>query len=306
MFNPDHLRTLQAVVEEGTVLAAADRLQLTPSAVSQQLGRLQKQVGQPVMVRQGRGLEPTDAATVLVRLAKQIADLDEAARAELEHLQEHVAGPLVLAAFQTALLGLVVPALPAVQERHPHAQLGVRELSPEQSIEAVQQGWVDIAVIHDWTDRHLPIPASLRAHELGLDPVDLIARSSEELTVGPEGVDLDGLDGHVWIDDSPGVYSDWLRSALEERRLSYRFGARVEASAPRLALVEQGFGLCLLPRLGRAPLSDGLVALPLVEAPTRRVLAIHRAASTRRPGVAAALASLREVWRSMPKVQERG
>ena len=71
MFNPEHLRTLQAVVEEGTVLAAADRLRVTPSAVSQQLARLQQQVGQPVMVRQGRGLVPTDAAAVLVRPRKR-------------------------------------------------------------------------------------------------------------------------------------------------------------------------------------------------------------------------------------------
>ena len=72
MFTPEHLVSLKAVVEEGTVLAAADRLGLTPSAVSQQLARLQREVGQPVLVRQGRGLRPTDAAAVLVGMAEEI------------------------------------------------------------------------------------------------------------------------------------------------------------------------------------------------------------------------------------------
>jgi len=77
MFNPEHLTTLQADVEEGTVLAAADRLGITASAVSQQLSRLQRDTGQTVMARRGRTLEPTDAAAVLVRMAQQMHDLDE-------------------------------------------------------------------------------------------------------------------------------------------------------------------------------------------------------------------------------------
>ncbi|MFK5634539.1 MULTISPECIES: LysR family transcriptional regulator [unclassified Ornithinimicrobium] len=309
MFNPEHLRTLQAVVEEGTVLAAADRLHLTPSAVSQQLGRLQQQVGQPVMVRQGRGLVPTDAAAVLVRVAEQMVELDERARAELETLQEEVSGPLVLAAFPTALLGLVAPAVTVLQERHPHLVLTVRELSPEAALHALRRGEVDVAVVHDWTDRQVSIRAGLQAHLLGLDPVDLIAPATSDLQAGPDGVDLDDLGGHVWIDDSPGVYSDWLRGALSTRRLPHRIGATVEASAPRLSLVTQGFGLCLLPRLGRDALPAGLVALPLVEAPTRRIHAVHREASARRPAVEAALEAMRTVWREraeLPDVPEEG
>jgi DNA-binding transcriptional LysR family regulator len=304
MFNPEHLRTLQAVVEEGTVLAAADRLRVTPSAVSQQLARLQQQVGQPVMVRQGRGLVPTDAAAVLVRLAQQMVELDERARAELETLREAVSGALVLAAFPTALLGLVAPSVTLLQTRHPHLQLTVRELSPEAALHALRRGEVDLAVVHDWTDRQVSIRTGLQAHLLGLDPVDLIAPATADLRPGPDGVDLDDLGGHVWIDDSPGVYSDWLRGALASRRLAHRVGATVEASAPRLALVSQGFGLCLLPRLGRDALPDGLVSLPLVEAPTRRIHAVHRDASTRRPAVEAALAVMRTVWRERDELPD--
>lgn len=298
MFNPEHLITLRAVVEEGTVLAAADRLRLTPSAVSQQLARLQRQVGQPVMVRQGRGLVPTDAADVLVRLAERVVDLDERARAELESLREEVSGPLVVAAFATALRGLVSPAVTLLTDRHPHLEITLREHSPEESMPALLRGEVDLVVVHDWTDRQASPRTGLQAHLLGLDPVDLVTLRDEDLTTGPDGVDLDDLGGRVWIDDTPGVYSDWLLAALAQRALPHRIGATVDSTAARVTLVAQGFGICLLPRLGRDVLPEEVVATPLVEAPTRRIHAVHRDASTRRPAVEAAVDALGEVWRA--------
>ncbi|SOC55390.1 LysR family transcriptional regulator [Ornithinimicrobium cerasi] len=297
MFSPEQLMTLQAVVEEGTVQAAADRLRVTPSAVSQQLGRLHRAVGHPVMVRRGRRLVPADAAAVLVDAARELQGLDERTRARLEALREEVSGPLVLAGFPTALLGLVVPAVGLLAARHPDLELTVHEMSPEASMHALRRGGVDIAVVHDWTDREVVVGGGVQAHLLGLDPVDLIAPGSSRLRAGPDGVDLDDLRDQVWVDDSPGVYSDWLRGALTARGLEHRIGATVESSAPRLALVSQGFGLCLLPRLGRESLPEGLVGLPLAEAPTRRIHAVHREDSARRPAVAVALSAMREVWR---------
>lgn len=304
MFNPEHLITLQAVVEEGTVLAAADRLHLTPSAVSQQLSRLQREVGQPVMVRQGRTLAPTDAASVLVRLAQRMRDLDEATRADLERLMEQVGGSLVLAGFPTAVRGLLSPSLVLLQERHPRLDLVLRELTPEQSVRAVRRGDVDLAVVHDWTDQHVHVSGGVQTVAIGLDPVDLIAHRDHPLEVGPDGVDLDTLDGRVWIDDPPGVFSNWLLQALAERRLEYRVGATLDTFSSKVALVAQGFGIALLPRLGRDELPPEVLAVPLVEAPTRRVFAVHREASRRRPAVVAATEAMLEVWRGRAELPD--
>jgi len=296
MFNPEHLATLQAVVEEGTVLAAADRLGITASAVSQQLSRLQRDTGQPVMARRGRSLEPTDATAVLVRTAQQMRDLDESARAELERLRQDVGGTLVVSGFPTALYGLLAPLAARLQQRHPELELTVRELSPEESVPAVRRGEVDLAVVHDWTDRHVPLRNGVQVWPVGLDPVDLVVPRDHHLRVRARGVDLEDLDGQVWIDDSPGVFSDWLLSALEARNVGYRVGATVDTATGKVALTACGFGLCLLPRLGREGLPPDVVALPLAEAPTRRVLAVHRDSSHDRPAVQAALSIIREVW----------
>ena len=56
------LATFEALIEEGSVAAAADRLAVTPSAVSHALGRLRTQIGDPLMVRVGGKMQPTPQA----------------------------------------------------------------------------------------------------------------------------------------------------------------------------------------------------------------------------------------------------
>lgn len=296
MFNPEHLATLQAVVEEGTVLAAADRLGYTPSAVSQQLARLQREVHQPIMTRRGRANAPTKAAYVLVRLAQQMQQLEESARAELEGLQRKVTGSLVLSGFPSAMRGLLVPVAAACAKAYPEVQLTLREMSPEESVAAVRRGDVDLAVVHDWTDKHVPMRDGVKVWPVGLDAVDVVASSALEVPIGPDGVDPVDLHDQVWIDDTPGVFSDWLLDALDSRNIPYRIGATVEDINGRVMLVAEGFGVSLLPRLGRGTLPPGVVTLPVVGAPTRRIFAVHRDSSERRPAIHAALGLIRSVW----------
>ncbi|KAD3456052.1 ArgP/LysG family DNA-binding transcriptional regulator [Arthrobacter yangruifuii] len=77
--NFEHLRALSAVVDEGTFEAAADRLHISPSAVSQRIKALERSVGQ-VVVRRAVPCTPTDAGTILLRMARQVELLEGEAR----------------------------------------------------------------------------------------------------------------------------------------------------------------------------------------------------------------------------------
>src|SRR3954447_25655150 len=72
------LASLRAVDAHGSVVAAADALGFTPSAVSQQVKRLEKQTGVPLLERVGRGVMLTDHARHLVDAGgRLLADLEE-------------------------------------------------------------------------------------------------------------------------------------------------------------------------------------------------------------------------------------
>jgi LysR family transcriptional regulator, chromosome initiation inhibitor len=78
----DQVRTLLAVVDEGSFDAAAQALRLTPSAVSQRIKALERRVGR-VLVLRTKPVGPTGSGEVLVRLARQLVRLEDDAAAEL-------------------------------------------------------------------------------------------------------------------------------------------------------------------------------------------------------------------------------
>ncbi len=81
-FGPDQLAALLAVVDEGTFEAAARRLAVTPSAVSQRIRALESQIGQVLVVR-ASPCRPTDTGTILLRLARQQQWLESEAIGQL-------------------------------------------------------------------------------------------------------------------------------------------------------------------------------------------------------------------------------
>ncbi|MFF9173084.1 LysR family transcriptional regulator ArgP [Streptomyces sp. NPDC014793] len=78
----EQVRTLLAVVDEGTFDAAAAALRLTPSAVSQRVKALEQRTGR-VLLQRTKPVRPTDSGAVLVRFARQLARLERDARGEL-------------------------------------------------------------------------------------------------------------------------------------------------------------------------------------------------------------------------------
>jgi len=92
MLNLERLRTLDALARHGSVSAAADALHVTTSAVSQQLGKLEREVGQQLLAKNGRGVRLTDAGRLLSEHAARILSQVELAQADLEAHRGQVAG----------------------------------------------------------------------------------------------------------------------------------------------------------------------------------------------------------------------
>src|ERR1700754_3283357 len=120
MIDVGRLRALDAVASHGTVFAASGPLHCTPSAVSQQLAKLERETGTTLVEKDGRRLRLTEAGRVLaLHAAKVLAALDEAESAVAAQ-RDTVAGRLTVAAFATACRGLLPHALHRLAADHPH------------------------------------------------------------------------------------------------------------------------------------------------------------------------------------------
>jgi LysR family transcriptional regulator (chromosome initiation inhibitor) len=117
-FDREQLETLAAVVAAGTFDAAAARLSVTPSAVSQRIKALEQQLGRVLVVR-SKPVTATESGTALLRLAQQLAVLEQEAASELGigDASESVSIPLAVNADSMATW--LLPALAEVARAHP-------------------------------------------------------------------------------------------------------------------------------------------------------------------------------------------
>lgn len=151
MHNPldsDLMRSFLAVADTGSVTHAAARLFRTQSAVSLQIKRLEQHLGQPLFLRQARGVELTPRGEQLLPYARRVVEtLDEAAIALRE---KPLVGP-VRVGIPDEYSGTVLPrALAAFDERHEGLQVSVRVDHSSALLQAMEDDLIDIAVIYDW------------------------------------------------------------------------------------------------------------------------------------------------------------
>ncbi|GAB3832392.1 LysR family transcriptional regulator [Kribbella italica] len=297
MIDLGRLRALHAVALYGSVGSAADALGYTPSAVSQQLAKLERETRTTLLEKRGRGIALTDAAQELAATASKVLELVEDAELRLEEQRGQAIGELVIAAFPTATRGLLPAALPGLIDSNPALDVRVVELDPFDGVTAVQRGEVHIAVVHDWHNTPLTLTEDLSRTKLGTDPADVLVPVTHRLA-GKESVRASDLVGERWICQPPGtICHDWLIRTMRKAGVEPDVAYSIAEYQTQIAMLDRGIGIGMIPRLGRGPLPPGVTAIPLQPAPSRRLYAVWRTATARRPAVAVTLSALKTAWR---------
>ena len=287
------LVSLRAVDRHGSVIAAAEMLGFTPSAVSQQVKRLERQVGVPLLERVGRGVMLTGPGRQLVDDGSRLLGDLEQIEAGLHQTAGTVSGRLRLAAFSTAVRGLVAPALRPLLDAHPDLVLTISEREPWDTVDLVAAGHVDVGLVHSWGDVPLAIPEHLASTVIAHDVADVLAPTGHPLA-GRDRVTPRDLVDEAWIATPEGtICRQWLLRMYDGTgRLPDVAHVSMEFSS-HIALVRAGLGIALVPRLGRGELPDGVVAVPAHDpVPTREISVLHRRSMADSPAVRALVAAL--------------
>ena len=293
MLDVHRLRLLRELAQHGTIAATARVCSLTPSAVSQQLSLLQREVGTPLLVRDGRGVLLTEAGRTLVAHTERIlAELEEAG-ASIAALSESVSGVVRLAAFPTAASSLVPAAIAATRAAHPEVKVLLEEAETAEGVAALKAGRLDLLIVYEYN--LLP-----DITDAGIELTPLVTESL--LAAVPTGVRLPR--GRLRLDvlrDQPWIAprSDTALRAILERACGLAgFAPQVDYTSDDytviLALVAAGLGVSLVPPLAAETVSATLRLRPVAD-PTlsRRVSVAARAGSTRTPRIAVLIRNLR-------------
>ncbi|WP_353808581.1 LysR family transcriptional regulator [Agromyces sp. SYSU T00194] len=301
MIDPQGLRALVGVAQHGSVAAAATALGYTPSAVSQQVKRLEGELGDALLERRGRGVLLTERGRVVAHEG----------RALLDAMQQLVAGgtgagaasaPVRIASFSTATRGLVGPAVQAMRRAAADAgpgasaplDLRVSSVDPFEAVVLVDRGDVDLAIVHDWDSVPLVVPEGLVREPVCRDEADVVLWADHPLATGP-AVDRHALVDEAWGSTPRGAicHEALLRLFTDLGRVP-RIVAEDPDFASLTALAASRVAVCLVPRLGRVPLPEGTVALPLADrSQVRQVSVVTRAARAGSPAIRAVVDALR-------------
>jgi DNA-binding transcriptional LysR family regulator len=292
MFDLARLRVLHAVAGHGTLAAAAAALHLTPSAVSQQMTKLEREAGCALAERQGRGLRLTEEGQALAAHAARILATVEEAAADLAARQGRVLGTLTVGNAPTAARGLLPPVITACAAEHPGLRIRVLEVEPYQAMGRLTAGDLDLAVSQDWVNVPAAVPERVRTEDIGHDPADLAVPAGHPLAAR-DAVALSELAAEPWISSTAGtICHDWLTNTFRRDGHEPVIAHQAAEFPTQLALVAAGLGVALVPRLATDHVPPGVRLIPVTPALDRRVFAVWRAESSGRPAIRAVVDAL--------------
>ncbi|WP_338675340.1 LysR family transcriptional regulator [Streptomyces sp. SCSIO 30461] len=299
MLNLERLRTLHALARHGSVSAAAEGLHVTTSAVSQQMAKLEREIGQQLLAKYGRGVRLTDAGRLLADHAARILSQVELAQADIEAQLGRVVGEARIGAFPTAARGLFPEALAALRDAHPELRVRASEVEPEDAVRQVVGGDLDLAVVLDWSNKRLPVPGGLARAQLLDDAADVAMPVDHPLARSAE-VDLEDFADDPWVSWPEGEFCyEWLVFTLRSKGVEPRIAHMAGEHHTQLALIAAGLGVCVTPRLGRGPVPEGVTFVPVRQQMRRHIYAVWRGDADRRPSIRAAVEALRRAAASV-------
>lgn len=244
----EHLRTLVAAIDAGTLDRAAARLGITPSAVSQRIRVIEQRVGRPVL-RRTKPIAATEAGEPLVRLARQLDLLEHDAR---RALGDDTDAPLVsLAVNADSLITWFLPALAAATTVRP-VTFELHREDQERTAQLLAAGTVMAAV----TSQREPV-AGCVASPLGRMRYTAVATQDFAERWFPRGLDRAALESAPRVDFDR---HDTLQSSFAHRHGARREPPRhvISASAEFAQAIVLGLGWgMLLPGQFEAGVADG-------------------------------------------------
>ncbi|NKQ52730.1 LysR family transcriptional regulator [Amycolatopsis sp. K13G38] len=270
-FDVRRMLLLAEVARHGSITGAATALNYTPSAVSQQVSRLEAEAGQPLLERHARGITLTEAGRGLLTHAERIDRELRAARSDLDELAGLRAGSLRLGTFPTVAASFLPLVVREFRRRYPAVELVVRSSRHAGLLDMLDSREVELSLLWDYEWQRLPGDNLDITHVLD-DPTTLIVGASHRLA-GRESTRFAELAGEQWIVRADHPVAEVLTRSCREAGFEPAIAYRAHDYQEAQAMAAVGLGIALAPRLALPGLREDVTTVALgPKAPARRIL----------------------------------
>ncbi|WP_422922943.1 LysR family transcriptional regulator [Singulisphaera sp. PoT] len=266
------LRSFLKIAEYRSFTRAAKDFGVSQPALSQQIAKLEADLGRPIFERQGRQISLTEAGELLKRQAEQIISLaDDTAKLLCD---DGESGKVIVSAIPTIAPYLLPSLIRTFHGRHPRAHIEIHEEVTESILKRCAMGEIDVGILA------LPVErAYLKFERLFEEELVLVLPTSHELVHKPEILLEDLQDEPFVLLDEAHCLSGHIRSFCQRRAVQPVTTGRTQQLSTVQELVSLELGVSLIPEMARrVDSSDRRVYRSLSgKVPTRTIAACWNA-----------------------------
>jgi LysR family hydrogen peroxide-inducible transcriptional activator len=294
------LRYFVAVADLENFTKAAARTNVSQPSLSQQIMKLEAEVGHKLFHRLGRKAVLTEAGTAFLDRARRILfEVENAAKELSDH--PSLERKITVGAVQTVMPYLMTPLLARMRESHPNLTIGAQEDFRSNLLRAVVEGDLDLAVV----------PQPVKDHRVAVEPLLteplLLVVAKQHPIASRTEISINDLatETFVSLGDSSTLAAQ-IRVFFGDQKFEPRIAYRCAQVATLKLFASSGLGISLLPQLARLPDDrDTLTYLRLTGSqPTRQLVVIRHLQRYQSRGVEQFLSTLREYARSRSEATE--
>lgn len=283
MLNVQRLTILHELGRLGTLAAVARQLSYSPSAVSQQLAQLEREVGVSLTEPIGRGIQLTPPACLLIEMTRDALQDLELAEATLIFQHGSVSGVLRVASFQSVLLSILPATLDSLSRTHPELRVDVTQLEADTANAGLLSGAFDVVLGEEYPGEPIGENDRLDRRDLGQD--------SLLLTTPPTGrwsgvTNLEELaEAHWAMDPADTVPGRWMRRLCRSHGFEPVIRFEGVDILVHLEMVASGRAVSVTPQLVGSKRLQAVQVTPLPEAPMRRLFTLTRSTRAAHPAI---------------------
>ncbi|SBS25806.1 HTH-type transcriptional activator CmpR [Marinomonas spartinae] len=261
--NQKRLAYFYEAVALGTIRAAADKLDVAPSAVSRQIAQLEEELACILIERHRKGVRTTEAGKLLLHYYRESISNEEVCLSELQALRGLKSGHIALAIGEGFIGDIMSIALPQFQALYPDITLSLHIAGSNELIRRVQEDEAHIGVLF-----HPPHNQKLRSHEISSHPLCAIVPPSHPLVHLNRPIELEEILPYpIALQEAEFGVRQLIAVAEFKHRVRLSPSITVNSFSLLKEYVRSNMGITILPEfVVRRELEDGhVISLPIID-----------------------------------------
>lgn len=234
-------QVFQTVVEQGSFYKAATILNLTPSAVSHSISPLEQELGFPVFNRNKNGVTLTNYGESLAPLIRNVLHSDESLQQAIAQFNGLQKGAVTIGCFSSVCTNWIPEIVHSFHQIYPNITIQIYQGTYDDVTEWLKNGTVDIGFLSVSSAKDLPIKPLYK------DP--LLCVAPKKFTIKDKfAISLAEMKEQTFVSQRESCDAD-IQNYLQKYKLNVHSSCRVTDDLSTIAMVANGFGICIMPEL---------------------------------------------------------